>query len=105
MGVDGIQREKVGLGQGNDIRAGVGHQAAESLVLGLGGSEVGRMVKSERSPGGRFVGTIPSRVAGRADEDAQQIGGHGLPNFCLANSCRSGRQLFIHGIECLPKLW
>jgi hypothetical protein len=62
-------------------------------VLGLGGGELGRMVKSEITPRDGFIGTIPTCMARRADQHAQQVTGH-----CLY-SCLGGCRLLGHRVS------
>ncbi len=82
VGVDGVERERAGGRQMNDLGSGVGKQAAERFMLSLGGSEFRRVVKSEIAPGGGLVGAIPDGAARRTDHDAEKIAGHRL-DLCL----------------------
>jgi hypothetical protein len=79
VGIDGVEAQSVFIrreGQDFDPGSGPGQEMTKNLVLRFGVREVRRMVESERLPRGRFLGTIPTSMAGRADQDLAEWRGH-----------------------------
>ena len=76
VGIDGIEGERGRGRQIDNLPASLCEQAAQRVVLRLRGGKVGVVMKSQVAPCGGFLGTIPTCIAWRAHQDAQQIAGH-----------------------------
>jgi hypothetical protein len=63
MSVDGVEGKIGGGRRFNDFRAGGFQFAAQGIMLGLGGGEVGGVVEAEIAPAGGVLGLIPSGEA------------------------------------------
>jgi hypothetical protein len=78
MSISGIEREPVAGGQFDDFRPRGRQFANQHSMLRLGDFKIRRAVKSQITPPGDLLWPVPSRLTGRAHQDALQFPDHGV---------------------------